>query len=322
MGVNIKKVFVYAAGGLGNQLFQLAAGYSISSGRELVCEVGFSGPRKDLHARSVLESLSLNGLVIIRKSNKHKIFTQTLLDYLLRVSTKTSGLESAQIYRALISLAGSFYFSAYYKCLLTISLSKGVGYCALPKLKNNQMIIGYFQSHRYLEENKKESFLNILTLSKPGPQWLHWSQRALDEKPVIVHIRLGDYLLEKRFGIVTSSYISESLSRLGVVPDDRPIWVFTDQKTLASSILPPIFSERAVWVPEIDSDPMATLSIMRLGTGYVIANSSFSWWAAWSRKISESPVYCPHPWFSGSETPKDLVPEYWIQVETNLKDQK
>ena len=322
LGGNIKKVFVYAAGGLGNQLFQLAAGYSISSGREVVCEVGFSGPRKNLLARSVLESLSLDGLVILRKSNKLKRLTQALLDYLLRVSTKTSGPESVRMYRALVSLAGSLYFSVYYKCFLVTSLSKGVGYCPLPKLNSNQMIIGYFQSHRYLEDDKKESFLNMLTLSNPGPQWLHWSQRARDEKPIIVHIRLGDYLLEKSFGIVTDSYISESLSRLGVLLGDRPLWVFSDQKTLASSILPTIFSERAVWVPEIDSNPMATLSVMRLGTGYVIANSSFSWWAAWSRQILESPVYCPYPWFSGSETPKDLLPAHWIQVETNFKDQK
>lgn len=287
-----------------------------------MCEVGFSGPRKDLHVSSVLESLSLDGLVSLSKSNKLRTLTQAMLDYLLRVSTKTTGLESAQMYRVLVSLAGSLYFSIYYKCFLVISLSKGVGYCALPELNTNQLIIGYFQSHKYLQEDRELSFLNMLTLSNPGPQWMYWSKRALIEKPVIVHMRLGDYLQEKSFGIVTTGYISESLSRLGVLSEDRPVWVFTDQKTLATTILPSMFSERVIWVPEIDSDPMATLSIMRLGTGYVIANSSFSWWAARSKLILESPVYCPHPWFSGSETPKDLLPAHWIQVETNLKDHK
>jgi hypothetical protein len=184
------------------------------------------------------------------------------------------------------------------------------------------MIIGYFQSYRFLQGDAEASFLSMLSPSNPGPEWSSWSQRALTERPVIVHIRLGDYLLEKNFGIVTTGYILESLTKLGEQVNDRPIWVFSDQIDLASSIVPPKFSKRIIWVPEIDSDPMATLSIMQLGTGYVIANSSFSWWAARSRKILEAPVYCPHPWFSGSETPKDLLPAHWIQVETKLKDQK
>jgi hypothetical protein len=184
------------------------------------------------------------------------------------------------------------------------------------------MIIGYFQSYKFLQGDTEALFLRMLTPSNPGPEWNRWSQRALIERPVIVHIRLGDYLFEKNFGIVTTNYILESLTKLGVLLDNRPIWVFSDQINLASSIVPPKFSDRIVWVPEIDSDPLATLSIMQLGTGFVIANSSFSWWAARSKQIHESPVYCPQPWFSGSETPKDLLPTHWIQVDSNPKKQK
>jgi hypothetical protein len=287
-----------------------------------VHEIGFSGPRKDLHPNGVLKSLSLEGQVLLRSSNKFKILTQGLLDYLLRISTKTHGPESLQIYRFILSLMGSLYFSFYYRCFLILSLSKGIGFHDLPKCNTNQMIIGYFQSHRYLQGGNAISFLSMLTLSNPGPEWSYWSQRALIEKPVIVHVRLGDYLLEKSFGTVTTNYISESLTKLGVAFDSRPIWVFSDQKSLASNIFPPQFLNRVVWVPEIDSDPMATLSIMRLGTGYVIANSSFSWWAARTKVISEAPVYCPHPWFSGSETPKDLLPAHWIQIESDYTERK
>lgn len=287
-----------------------------------MCEVGFSGPRKDLHAGSVLESLSLDKKVSLRSSDKFRNLTQTLLDYFLRVSTKTTGIESWTIYRALVSLVGTLYFSFYYKCFLIVSLSKGLGNYTLPRYTTNQMIIGYFQSYKFLHGDKEELFLSMLTPSNPGPEWNDWSQRALVEGPVIVHIRLGDYLLEENFGIVTASYILESLTKLGVLLDNRPIWVFSDQIDLASRIVPPTILDRVVWVPEIDADPMATLSIMRLGTGFVIANSSFSWWAARSKQILESPVYCPLPWFSGVGTPKDLLPTHWIQVDLNPKEQK
>jgi len=300
----------------------MAAGYSIHAGRNIVCEVGFSGPRKDLHANSVLSALSLEECVTLKSSKKYKFITQAILNYLLRVSTKTTGPESLQVYRAIVSFAGSVYFTFYYKCFLLLSLSKGVGFHSLPKHKCNQMIIGYFQSYRYLEENDKESFFSTLPLKENGTDWFYWSERAIKENPFIVHIRLGDYLLENNFGIVTSSYILESLSLLETLIGDRPIWVFSDQENLAVSIFPQEFLAKVVWVPEIDSSPMATLSLMRLGSGYVIANSTFSWWAAWSKQFLDAPDFCPRPWFSYSETPRDLVPANWIQIDTNYKEHK
>lgn len=287
-----------------------------------MCEVGFSGPRKGLHVSSVLDSLSLDGQIILRSSRKFKFLTQALLNYLLQVSTKTTGIESLQIYRATVSLIGSLYFSFYYKCLVRLTLSRGTGFHNLRKYKTNQMIIGYFQSYRYLENDHKLSFFKILSLRETGSDWDYWSLRALQEKPLIVHIRLGDYLQENGFGIITTSYISESLSRLESVFDGRPIWVFSDQEKLAAEILPSEFLSRVIWVPEIDSNPMATLSIMRLGSGYVIANSTFSWWAAWSKQNLEAPVFCPQPWFARVDSPKELIPAHWIKIDTNHKEDK
>ena len=307
---------------MGNQLFQLAAGYSIQAGREIVCEVGFSGPRKNLRKKSVLSDLSLDQRVTLTSSKKLKRTTQAFLDYSLRVSTKTTGIESLLGYRAIVSLFGSLYFSFYYKCFLLLSLSKGIGFHDLPKYRTNQMIIGYFQSYRYLKENDKKTFFNMLSLKEHGPDWDYWSKLAIRERPLIVHIRLGDYLSEKSFGIVTDGYISESLSLLEASTVGRPIWVFSDQPNFAVSIFPPGFSEKVVWVPEIDSSPMATLALMRLGSGYVIANSTFSWWAAWSKQYLAAPVFCPRPWFVRFETPRELIPTDWIQIDTDHKEHK
>jgi hypothetical protein len=307
---------------LGNQLFQLVASYSIRADREIVCEVGFSGPRRKLHATSVLNHLSLDDRIIVRSSEKYTVITQRFLDYLLRVSTKIHGPESTTVFRWIMSLLGSLYFSFYYKCFLILSLSKGLGYYQLPKYKTNQMIIGYFQSYRYLDEQDNVTFKNMFALRETGPDWDYWSKRAIKERPIIVHVRLGDYLAETSFGTVTTSYISDSLSLLNVSSTVRPIWVFSDQKELAKEIFPPQFMANAVWVPEIDSNPLATLSIMQLGSGYIIANSTFSWWAAWSKQIVEAPVYCPRPWFSRLETPEDLIPSHWIQIAINRKEHK
>jgi len=317
----INRLFIYGAGGLGNQLFQLAAGYSIRNGREIVFEIGFSGPRKPLFGNSFLDSLSLNDGITVVDSKKLRAITQVLLSYLLRVSTKTSGLESFGFYRITSSIVGSIYFSFYYKSLLVMTFSKGVGFHKLRKFKCNQMIIGYFQSYRYLEEECGASnFSSILVHKDAGPDLIHWSNRANQECPIVVHIRLGDYSHENSFGVITTRYISEALMKLNSQRDSRPIWVFTDQKDLALNIFPSEYHSRAVWVPEIDSDPFSTLLVMRLGSGYAVANSTFSWWAAWSRETASAPVCSPTPWFSGLDTPLDLIPQDWIPIASNFRE--
>jgi len=55
--------------------------------------------------------------------------------------------------------------------------------------------------------------------------------------------------------------------------------------------------------------------VMRHGKDYVIANSSFSWWAATLRFDRSARVIAPQPWFLGQEEPKDLIFSNWGRME-------
>ena len=56
--------------------------------------------------------------------------------------------------------------------------------------------------------------------------------------------------------------------------------------------------------------------LMREFGGYIISNSSFSWWAAFLRRNHESLVCAPSPWFQGMNNPELLIPEDWIKVNS------
>jgi tRNA(Met) C34 N-acetyltransferase TmcA len=64
---------------------------------------------------------------------------------------------------------------------------------------------------------------------------------------------------------------------------------------------------------DLNSD--ASFAAMSRGYGfYIIANSSFSYWAARISESLETKVYCPNPWFKDMDSPRYLYPELWLQV--------
>jgi hypothetical protein len=54
---------------------------------------------------------------------------------------------------------------------------------------------------------------------------------------------------------------------------------------------------------------------MSLASANVIANSTFSWWAA-ALNQNKGFVVAPDKWFRGLEDPKDLIPPDWILVKS------
>jgi hypothetical protein len=62
------------------------------------------------------------------------------------------------------------------------------------------------------------------------------------------------------------------------------------------------------------------MEVMKFGKGYVIANSTFSWWATWlnPNNYVDRVICCPNKWF-GPEGPQDFETIYepeWIRIET------
>jgi hypothetical protein len=47
----------------------------------------------------------------------------------------------------------------------------------------------------------------------------------------------------------------------------------------------------------------------------IIANSTFSWWAAWLNQNPQKIVTAPSRWFAGAKNKTDdLVPKDWIRL--------
>jgi hypothetical protein len=177
---------------------------------------------------------------------------------------------------------------------------------------------GYFQSYRWAEEVIGE--LKNLSLAETSPSLLKYSELAERESPLIVHVRLGDYRSESSFGFPGASYYFASIKKAWGSGSFGSIWIFSDEIENVEEFLPLENIGEYRLVDEKNLSSAEVLEIMRLGKGYVIANSTFSWWGAYLSRADNPQIFAPKPWFSEIESPKDLVPDSWTRIETQRSE--
>ena len=173
------------------------------------------------------------------------------------------------------------------------------------KLCKNGNVIdleGYFQSLKHVEKAQPQ-LRRILRLSKRlRSQVLTDFPQLIARNVVTLHVRRGDYtslgsyykILEPQYYLMTLSLIKD-FDEILVVSDD-PMWVHTT--------LIPAIRERYAAVSIIVSTGHSSLYdfvLLHAGRHIILANSSFSWWAAYLHLIYgnvDRDVFVASTWFN------------------------
>jgi hypothetical protein len=292
--------WVALAGGLGNQLFQYAHSISnldVLQESTLEC-VGFR------LGGSVLPEIGKFQLPHAKVSLDHWSNThleQKSLNYLLRVST----------YRNSIGRFNPLSFIA--RAVIT----PRIAYLNLQKSKNAHsksskrfpfIEIGYFQNNEITREViSKMKGLSLLQISSILEEHM---TLANDEKPLVLHIRRGDYRQNPELGCLSENYYQKTLQEVWRTGEFNKIWLFSDDVESSLGMLDPSL-HLSVRVIDQQISPAETFEIMRLGFGYIIANSSFSFWAAALCRNEDSKVYAPVPWFKKAVFQDKNFPSEW-----------
>lgn len=307
----VRKTQIILNGGLGNQLFGLAAALSVSDNITIIGKISnatmFSDKRPE-----VMRLTSNLGTNYIEPADFISSLLSKLHNYFL------VGKLNVRSHWAL-----KFFPIAYWAIRLFVRyvyprntdffVASDLGYVEFPS-KRNLILVGYFQSYRWTESKR---VLDILQsqFAEQEKRIAKYVKRAQTDKPIILHIRLGDYKKEDSFGILTESYYSLALDEIMRIYPDSPIWVFSDEPGAAKNKIHKRFHKKCIWASEIfHLNALETLTLMRFGYGYVIANSSFSWWAATLAINPNAKIYCPSPWFKNASNPSDLIPSNWESI--------
>lgn len=162
----------------------------------------------------------------------------------------------------------------------------------IPRSYSNTLLIGYFNSEKYFEFSKNK-------IKKIFQNYFLPLVHKLGVEPfegVGIHVRRGDYLkYSQQFHLLTNNYYQKALygfqkgNKIAVVSDDIE-WC---KKSIEADLY-------------ISKDSFSDfLFLMNCQNGLIIANSTFSWWAAYLNPNNPHIVY-PFEWFK---------PEYLIRFQ-------
>ena len=303
-------------GGLGNQLFQLAAGLSYSEdGTVLVDKLG--NPQRNETGEPEVASFTLPDSVKIESATFATLISRKLINFGIRLGARIPRRNSKiKIYEFLVNLTSRYYS----RKRIGINLSTGTGFDPKFKVSEYRLNIGYFQSVDFCKKNQVFQKLMSLKIAKPSSQFLQLEKIANEVKPIVVHIRLGDYLKEDSFGIPSKSYYRQGIQQLNKSREGTPIWLFSNDPDAAIELIPQIYLGRVFTVPSHGLSSAETLELMRRGCAYVIANSTFSWWGAMLSYNDDPEVVMPTPWFKSGITPNTIYPDPWTQIAAGYED--
>ena len=124
---------------------------------------------------------------------------------------------------------------------------------------------------------------------------------------VAVHVRRRDYA---HMGLCTESYYCAAIDHLRQAHPDAELFVFTDEPNFVRHWM----GLRGLQFNLVSSgDDLGDLYLMAQCRHFVIANSSYSWWAAYWGEARGGSIFCPREWVTIGAV-RSPCPPRWIHV--------
>lgn len=186
----------------------------------------------------------------------------------------------------------------------------------LLSLNDDSYLEGYWQSEQYFRD-VSEQVRKDFTLREPLIPEAYPLAKALSHADTVsIHIRRGDYVsnpqANQMHGLCEPRYYEQAVKLMTERVSNPVFFVFSDDPIWVKKFFNPGIPFTPVapdWEPYVD------LHLMSLCAHNIIANSSFSWWAAWLNANPEKTVIAPRQWFRNPElNDSALLPDSWIRL--------
>lgn len=299
-------IIVKITGGLGNQMFQYVLGRSLSIKQKCDLKLDLSWYRE------------YDKIVDTNDPNK-----ATKRDYLLKYFN-ISGQILPSWYLSMIKK--NSLLRKYHPKVARIIPNKLFDYNVLiennfswTNIKNqtNYFAIGYWQQSLYFEKHKdviNQDFRLINPMTFVNRQYL---DQISSTNSVAIHIRRGD-LISKPSGAelqptCTLEYFYSGITIILNKVKDLSLFIFSDDMEWCKNH----FKNKhpIIFVDSIGNDH-EHFYLMSQCKYQVIANSTYSWWAAWLNHYPDKIIVAPKNWYHDAQLNESamFIPNNWIRI--------
>jgi len=310
-----KRLIIKLRGGLGNQMFQYAAG------------------------RIIQKNWSIPELYLDKSDLNHDKQREYALNvFKLDKSIKVIDLDERQHDTKIMYFKNKFmkYVEKYYVAnrrgtekkkkeskLYPLFSLMGVYYCnymwfGIPKhimhYKNIFLCSSFQRASLY---RGKEDFLRKeFEIKHKSPKLAEFTEQIRKKEAVAVHIRLGDYVGNEIHQVCTENYYKKGMEYISSKVINPVFYIFSDNITYIKENIK--FDYQVVFEDENNKD-FESLYAMCNCKHFIISNSSFSWWAQYLSDYGDKIVVAPDKWFNVEDIPQNLYCKNWIRIAEKSK---
>ncbi|MET0394280.1 MAG: alpha-1,2-fucosyltransferase [Chitinophagaceae bacterium] len=292
-------IIVKLQGGLGNQMFQYAAGRALSlrHGVELKADLTFL--------------LDRNLSDVVFRDFDISIFPDVAFP--TATGAEISRVKPSGNSSLFSRVSRKFFYSRYY--------FKEKGFSFNPKfniLGPSIYLDGYWQTEKYFKdiEGQIRSDFRFDNLHIPANVELLEKIRSCDA--VCLNVRRGDYVTNSHsssmHGFIGLDYYRHAVEKINSEVKDPHYFIFSDDIQWSKEH---IQTGRETTIVNHDhAGPRFAdyLQLMAACKYFIIPNSTFAWWAAWLSSSGKQ-VIAPLQWFADSRYDSmDIIPAKWTRI--------
>lgn len=174
-------------------------------------------------------------------------------------------------------------------------------------IRGNCYVKGWFQNPLYFNGIRKV-LLKEFTPKKRIKITSQLNEILRDQQTVSVHIRRTDYVSIHH--ALRWDYYIKALSKIKTYYQNPIFIIFSDDTEWVKQNMP--LDEKCYYIDENEHlEDYEQLLVMSCCRSNIIANSTFSWWAAWLNRHADKVVIMPKKWLKGQEK---LILSDWIVI--------
>ncbi len=186
---------------------------------------------------------------------------------------------------------------------------------------DGSFVAGFWQSERYFADAADTIRRDFTLRDPPSAENRRWLDgiRATG-CAVSVHVRHG--AAADVLGVCSPAYYREAARLVEQRTGAQPVlFVFSDEPARVREQLR--FDHEAHVLDHNGTEGQAhdDMRLMAACDHHVIANSTFSWWAAWLNPSPDKVVVAPEPWMRSCELDtSDVLPRGWLTAPSGVRD--